>query len=163
MLYYVSNRQSYFLKKILNLTNSEKITKINVIPKYSLTSNIYVVEIYINFTRKKKLFIKKSHITSHNKYYKQCINEINFYKLIKDTKYEVLPKCYYANIDTFENTTLILEDLSEKYFTLEKQNISANIINMSCSALASLHASFWNCQNINKNLYLYSPLKEKNR
>lgn len=157
------SHQIHFLKKLLKLTNKQRITNVHFFPIPSSTSTIFTIELHIrsdNCLQKKRLFVKQSKVVTQNTYHELCVNEINFYKLKHHGIHEILPKCYYTDIDTYGNTTLILEDLSKNFFTVKEGKIDNDALKRSCSALSRLHAFFWNYQNFNDKLLPYTVPNE---
>lgn len=143
---------SQFLKRTLNIPDKcnifiDKVSKIS-----SLTSHIYIVKLVIKKTHTqyiKSIFIKYSNSYEDRFQNKLCQNEITFYNNIKKAKSEinVIPHCFYANGNDKE-TLLILENVSNNFYTIKETEITEQLVMECVSSLAYFHSSFWNNANI---------------
>jgi hypothetical protein len=141
------------VKQALNLSINEEIINIIITPKPSLTSAIYQSAVQIKSKQhiyKRNLFIKISSANMVNAYHELCIKETEFYNLIpKYRQCDILPRCYFSSYDPENDITmLVLEDLSDNYFTPDMSSLTKANINQSCFALAKFHSHFWNVDDL---------------
>lgn len=155
--------------KLLELRDNEKIININYVPLNSFTSNTYMIKIEYcanNKIQEKTFFLKTSSVHTLNTYHSLCVNEIDFYKTIRNHPLiDVLPTCFYEEYNQAEGeTVLVLEDLSKEYISIPISNIKIEHILSSCLTLSKFHSKFWNDKSLNeKNFDYIQIIDESNK
>lgn len=161
-----------YLVNILELHSTQLISNIEIDEIIeSNTALIIKFKILIKEDGHKDLtrqfFIKTIKYNSQNHAYDELsIKEVEFYKFIQKLKDIKLPvaQCFDAYISEDKSKyLLLLEDLSNEFFSSEKVDFtSENIwISAACS-LAKFHATFWNLHQMNSNSLLIDTMEDVN-